>query len=184
MEKLCAEVILSYDTHSSVVLDVRDNREGVKRWRKKRQAQAVRQEKCCLQHYHSDKRCVTEIEIQGGERRGESFPAWVDVKSHIVEIIIWRNSQTDLQCGCCVLGRSLSQVSLKFAGLDINKWAGWWLPRAWPHGAGGITVLNISLHSRSSSGQRDPLRDVSIGLVSQIKISRNRFSCWIFSHYS
>lgn len=105
----------------SFVLDVRDNRERVKRWRKNRQAQAVHQEKCCLQHFHSEKRDVTEIEIQRGERRGESFPAWVNVKSHIVEIIIWRKSQSDLQCGCCGLGSSLSQVSLKFAGLDINS---------------------------------------------------------------
>lgn len=41
---------------------------------KERQAQAVHQEECCPQHSHPDKRDVTEIEIQGGERIGESFP--------------------------------------------------------------------------------------------------------------
>ena len=54
---------------------------------KERQAQAVHQQKCGLQHSHPDKRDVTEIEIQRGERRGESSPAWMDVKSHIVKMI-------------------------------------------------------------------------------------------------
>lgn len=52
-----------------------------------RQAQAVCQEKCCLQRSRPGKRDVAEFEIQGGERGGESFPAWMDVKSHIVEMI-------------------------------------------------------------------------------------------------
>lgn len=52
---------------------------------KERQAQAAHQEKFFLPHSHPVKTDVTEIEIQGVERRGCSFPAWVAMKSHIVE---------------------------------------------------------------------------------------------------
>lgn len=43
--------------------------------------------KMLLAAFSPGKRDVTKIEIQGGERRGEIFPPWTDVKSHIVEMI-------------------------------------------------------------------------------------------------
>lgn len=54
---------------------------------KERQAQAVSQKICFLQLSHPDKRDVTEIEIQGSESKGESFPVWAEVKGHIIDMV-------------------------------------------------------------------------------------------------
>lgn len=179
-EKLCTEGILNYDCPLCLVWETT----GEEMKEKERQAQDVCQEKCCLQHSYPDKSDVAEIEIQDGERRGESFPAWMDVKNHILEMI-WRKSQLDLQHGCWGPGKiSVSQMSHKFAGVDVNEQDGG-CPEPGLVEQEVRGRLSTNPHFRSSPGQRDPVKkDVEVGFVFWIKKSRNSFDCWIYLHYS
>lgn len=62
---------------------------------KERQTHVIHQKKSCLQHSHPEKRDIIKIEIQGVERRHESLPVWMDVKSHTMHML-WKKNQSDI----------------------------------------------------------------------------------------
>lgn len=131
MYRSVSELGLSFE------LDVRDNRERMKRWRKKRDKPRLSIKKnvvCSILTQIKGMLQKLRYKVVRGEVR--VFPVWMDVKSHIVEMI-WRKSQSDLQMGVLRAWGHLGITNVTSVCWARWKWAGWWLPRAWPHGAGG-----------------------------------------------